>query len=114
MDTFLSIITPVYNRADCLEACLESVTAQSGEIPVEHVVVDDGSTDDTYAILDRYAAAHPSVRALKLDRNRGTNAARNAAVRAAKGKWIMILDSDDTLAPGALAAVKEAIARHPD
>ena len=94
-----SIITPVYNRADCIMRCMQSVEksmqTQFGGGNIEHVIVDDGSLDSTVSIIEDYAKQHPHVVFVKFPQNRGTNAARNEAIRRAKGKWVVILDSDD-------------------
>lgn len=106
----LSIITPVYNRADCILRCLASVASQNGcGSVIEHVVVDDGSTDNTAGLVRDFAAKHPHVRTVFFDRNRGTNAARNAAVRHASGDYCVILDSDDYFTPDACAVILKAI-----
>lgn len=111
----ISVITPVYNRADCIAACMESV---SGQLPcaceIEHIVVDDGSSDSTGDIVADYAQAHSHVKLIRFDKNRGTNAGRNAAVAAATGDYVMILDSDDEMLPGAIASVAQAIAGNED
>lgn len=111
MNTMLSIITPVYNRADCLTGCLQSVSDQIDDLPgVEHVVIDDGSADGSYDVALAYAASYPHVKVGRMAVNRGTNAARNAAVRMATGKYILLLDSDDALAPGSLKIISDTIA----
>lgn len=91
-----SIITPVYNRADCVTRCLESVirNLQWG-IELEHIVVDDGSHDYTPRIVQQYADEYPHIKYIRFHQNRGTNAARNAAIKAATGNYCIILDSDD-------------------
>lgn len=111
----LSVITPLFNRVECAARCLGSVTAQldSTGMEVEHVVVDDGSTDGSADLLRKYAASHPHVTAVYFPANRGVNAARNAAVKAASGDFAILVDSDDRLAPGALAEIEQAIITHP-
>ena len=91
-----SIITPVYNRADCVLRCLESVSMQlSANVGIEHIIVDDGSKDESYSIIYDYAIKHPHVRLYKFEINKGTNAARNKAISEAKGLFCILLDSDD-------------------
>lgn len=112
-----SIITPVYNRADCIMRCMESVSKSMqtlrGGGNVEHVIVDDGSSDDTCAIVEEYASHHPHVRFVKFDKNKGTNAARNEAIRRASGKWCIILDSDDYFCDTALSDIDKTIKENP-
>ena len=109
-----SIITPVYNRKDCIANCIRSVEAQQVACAYEHIVVDDGSTDGSSAIVQEMAAGNPRLVALQLPRNMGPNAARNAAIRKAHGRFIIFLDSDDAMRPGALATIAEAISRYPE
>ena len=76
-----SIITPVFNREDCVARCLDSVVENlKWGIELEHIVVDDGSHDSTANIVQRYAMKYPHIHFIKFDKNRGTNAARNAAI----------------------------------
>lgn len=80
---------------------------------VEHVIVDDGSSDDTCAIVEEYASHHPYVRFVKFEKNKGTNAARNEAIRRASGKWCIILDSDDYFCDTALSDIDKTIKENP-
>lgn len=112
-----SIITPVYNRADCILRCMESVTKSmknkiwGGEI--EHIIVDDGSTDSTISILEKYAIHHPHIVFVKFEHNKGTNAARNEAIRRAHGKWCILLDSDDYFVDDALTTISFTMKEFP-
>lgn len=76
-----SIITPVYNRADCVARCLDSVirNLQWG-VELEHIVVDDGSHDETPKIVQNYADKHPHIKFIPFSQNRGTNADRKSVV----------------------------------
>ncbi|RUO30015.1 glycosyl transferase [Aliidiomarina sedimenti] len=89
----VSIVTPVYNASATIERCVKSVTV-SEEFEIEHIVVDDGSTDDTYDALIRLASAIPHLRIIRQN-NAGAGAARNLAIEKATGKYIMFLDADD-------------------
>ena len=80
----LSVIMPAYNAAKTLSTALGSVLAQSWD-NLEVLVVDDASTDDTWAIIQELAAADSRVRPLRHDHNRGTYAARNTGLRHASG-----------------------------
>ena len=107
-----SVLVPCHNVAPWVRACLDSVKAQTcGDW--ECVCVDDGSADGTAEILDGAAAADGRFRVLHRT-NGGVGAARNQALAAARGEWILFLDGDDVLASEALAHLGEAVAAHPD
>lgn len=89
----LSIIIPVYNTAEYLRECLNSVVAQTVE-SMEIVLVDDGSTDDSGSICDEYAAGYDFIRVLHIE-NHGQSHARKTGVICAKGEYIGFVDSDD-------------------
>jgi len=105
----VSVLIPSFNRAYCLPRALDSVLEQS-HTPLEIIVVDDGSTDDTAALL---ADKYPNVRHLE-QRNQGVSAARNTGIAAATGDWIALLDSDDAWHPRKLEKQLLAAAEHPD
>jgi glycosyltransferase involved in cell wall biosynthesis len=96
-DPLVSIIIPAYNYAAFLPHALDSALAQPRDL-CEVVVADDGSTDDTPRVLDAYASR---VRVLT-QANQGLSAARNAGIEAARGRWLLFLDADDLLFPGAV------------
>lgn len=106
----LSVIIPLYNKAADIELTLGSVLMQS-RLPREIIIIDDGSTDDSAAIVERMAT--PLVRLIR-QANAGVSAARNRAIDEAQGEWIALLDGDDLWHPDYLAAVERMIALHPD
>lgn len=108
MNLIFSIITPVYNRADCISRCMDSVCKQSFS-NWEFLIVDDGSTDHTMDIIDSYVERDNRIKFIKFPVNRGTNAARNAAIALAKGQYSILLDSDDYLVSDALEKIYRAI-----
>lgn len=91
----LSIIVPCYNVATYLERCVASVLAQT-YTDWEMILVDDGSTDCTGAICDRYAAADERIRAVHTP-NGGLSVARNNGIGLARGRYVSLMDSDDFL-----------------
>lgn len=93
----VSVITPAYNAARFLPEHLACVRAQTWP-DFEHVVVDDGSTDDTAQLLRAAAGEDPRVRPI-FQANAGAHAARNAALAAARGRYIAFLDADDLWLP---------------
>lgn len=107
-----SIITPVYNRADCIARCLDSVIRNlRWGVELEHIVVDDGSCDDSPKIVRQYADKYPHIKLIPFTQNRGTNAARNAAIAAATGDYCIILDSDDYFVDDAVNIVNEVVTK---
>jgi glycosyltransferase involved in cell wall biosynthesis len=90
----VSAIIPTYNRARTIERAVNSVLGQSWQ-PIEVIVVDDGSTDQTTDILARYGDRIRLIR----QKNEGPSAARNAGIKAARGQIISFLDSDDSWLP---------------
>lgn len=108
-----SIITPVYNRADCVARCLDSVIRNlQWNVEMEHIVVDDGSHDDTPQIIRQYADKYSHIKFIAFPRNRGTNAARNAAIQIASGDFCIILDSDDYFVDDALRKVDTIVSQN--
>ena len=89
----VSVIIPTFNRAALIERAIASVLAQVGAPPLEIIVVDDCSTDHTPAVVAAFNDAR--VRHLRLTKNLGGAAARNAGIHAARGQYIAFLDSDD-------------------
>lgn len=92
----LSIIIPAYNAEAYLPQCLDSILAQEHQ-GCEVIVVDDGSTDSTAALLERY----PDVKVVHQE-NHGMSTARNRGLDEARGKYILFVDSDDLLTDGSL------------
>lgn len=89
---FFSIITPTYNRASYLSTTIKSVLAQSYK-DYEHIIVDDGSTDNTQEIISNFTDQRLQY---VWQSNSERSAARNHGIRMAKGEYILFLDSDDT------------------
>lgn len=94
----ISIITPVYNAAKFLEEMVASVLAQTCP-DWELILVDDGSTDESARIIASAAQKDSRIIAIYLDKNGGQARARNAAIEAARGRYIAFLDSDDLWHP---------------
>ena len=94
----VSVVMPAYNAATTLQASMDSVFAQT-HADVELIVVDDCSQDGSWDIIREVAAREPCVVAIRLPRNGGVAAARNAGIEAATGTHIAFLDSDDRWRP---------------
>ena len=97
VDQMFSIIIPVYNVAPYLKECLCSLLAQTYR-NWEAICVDDGSTDDCAKILDEFRARDSRIKVIH-QKNVGVSAARNVALKKAKGEWLFFLDGDDVLHP---------------
>jgi succinoglycan biosynthesis protein ExoO len=93
----VSVITANYNGARHLPAAIGSVLAQTLR-PLELIVVDDRSADDSAAVVAEAAARDPRVRLIVQPHNAGPGAARNRAIEAAEGRYVAVLDSDDLMA----------------
>lgn len=94
----VSVIVPVYNAGAWLRPCLESIRGQSYP-HLEVLLVNDGSTDGSLAVCEEFEAADPRFKIIDQP-NAGVSAARNHALRAAKGEYIQFVDADDKLTPG--------------
>jgi glycosyltransferase involved in cell wall biosynthesis len=109
----VSTIIPVYNRAALVREAVESVLAQTYR-PVEIVIVDDGSTDETPGVLATLAATHSSVVRIVTQPNRGPGLAREAGRQVARGEFIQYLDSDDLLLPSKFELQVSGLREHPE
>lgn len=105
----VSVIIPTYNRARLIVEAIESVLCQTAP-PREIIVVDDGSTDDT---LERLVPYQSHLKLVKTHHG-GAPHARNAGIRAAKGKYVSFLDSDDRYLPHKLALQVQILEKFPD
>lgn len=94
-----SVIIPVYNKEDYLEACFASLLEQTiSRDALEVIFVDDGSSDGSAGILEDFALEHPWAKVISKE-NGGVSSARNAGIEAAKGKYLFFLDPDDSFGP---------------
>jgi glycosyltransferase involved in cell wall biosynthesis len=108
----ISTIIPVFNRPGMLAEAVDSVLAQTYR-PIEIVIVDDGSTDDTPRMIEELAARHPEVRGIRKP-NGGPGLAREAGRTEASGGFIQYLDSDDLLMPRKFEIQVAALEAHPE
>ena len=104
-----SVIVPVYNVANYLPKCIDSLLCQRCD-SWELILVDDGATDGKCpALCDEYAAKYPDLVRVIHQANGGLGAARNTGLEAARGDYVLFVDSDDTVAPDTLARLSEEI-----
>lgn len=110
MNPTFSIITPTYNRAYCIQKAINSVINQQFQ-NWELIIVDDGSTDNTDTIIEKYLL-DKRVKYIKLDKNSGVNVARNRAIQESNGEYIVLLDSDNELYENILNIFKDYINKY--
>jgi glycosyltransferase involved in cell wall biosynthesis len=103
-----TIVTASYNYGHYIGECLESVASQEG-VTLEHLVMDAGSKDDTADVVARFPHA-----SFFQEPDKGMTDGINKGFRKARGEWVMWLNADDRLKPGALKAVKDFAEKHPD
>ena len=106
-----SIVVPTFNGAAHIAECLGSVLSQ-GVDDLEVIVVDDKSPDETPALVSALAERDPRVRLVERAENGGTLRARRDGVLSSTGDYVLLVDQDDALAPGALEAIEAALSEH--
>lgn len=109
MTPLISIIIPIYNQADKLSACLESILKQT-YLHYEVIVVNDGSTDDIEKVRTTYQSRFPDSTFYFLTQtNQGSNPSRNTGWKKAKGDYLLFCDADLVLVPGMLEKMVGAL-----
>lgn len=101
--TKISVIVPIYNTAENLNKCVDSILSNTYN-DFELILVDDGSTDESGIICDKYAESDIRTRVIH-QINQGEIAARAAGIRLAKGKYLYFVDSDDTIENDTLTSI---------
>ena len=110
-DLLISVIVPVYNVQDYIAACIRSILSQN--VNMELIIVDDGSTDGSMAIVrEELSLAGREAKFVSYGGNRGVSAARNAGLLQAEGDYVFFMDSDDTLLPDALQALSAPLGNY--
>jgi len=107
MSMKVSIVIPVYNKAEYISKCLDSILLQDFD-GFEIIIVDDGSTDDSGRICDEKAEQDARIRVVHTE-NSGVTSARRTGVEQASGEYIMFVDADDELLPHAISTLYQAI-----
>ena len=107
MKPLVSVIVPIYNAAPFLRETLDSIVASTYR-PIEVVMVDDGSHDDSLTIAQSYCKQYTECQVIAQD-NKGVSAARNTAIKAAKGTYILPVDADDKIADTFIEKAVEVI-----
>lgn len=106
----VSVVIPVWNGAPYLERCLTSILSQSIR-EIEVIVVDDGSTDDTWAILTRMAERDSRIRPMHQE-NAGASVARNTGLDHCRGEYVRFVDADDAVPPDSLEHLLSSAREH--
>jgi glycosyltransferase involved in cell wall biosynthesis len=112
MKPLVSVIIPIYNAEPYLKETLDSVLCSTYR-PIEVVMVDDGSRDNSLAIAQNYCAEHPECHILSQP-NQGVSAARNNAIKHAKGTYILPVDADDKIGSTYIQKAVEVLEKYPD
>lgn len=112
-EPLISVILPAYNYAHSLPRAVESVLAQLGDNR-ELLVIDDGSTDSSPAVLQALLAKHPGCFRMIRKANGGASSARNLGIASSRGQYLVFLDADDALVNGALDALEAHLSAHRD
>ncbi len=110
---FFSIITPVFNRKECIKNAINCIKKQDFS-DWEYIIVDDGSSDGTAEVIDKAAEDDSRIISLHLPHNQGVSSARNLGIQSARGKYLLFLDSDDEYKDGAFSFIHEIINTHSD
>lgn len=105
----ISVIVPVHNGRDYVINCIESIEKQIYS-PLEIIVIDDGSTDDTREVLEEYLSVsnHENMRLLSMD-DRGVSAARNFGIKSSSGEFISFVDADDRIMPDTISRLYNSL-----
>ena len=108
----VSVLVAAFNAAPFLEKCLSSLVGQT-HADLEILCVDDASTDDTPAVLDRWALRDTRIQVVHLPENGGQAHARNVGLQRATGQFVCMVDSDDWLSPDALEKAVATFEKYP-
>jgi len=107
----ISVLTPVYNRQDCIGRCIESVMKQKY---FQHIIVNDGSTDDTSSVIHNYMQKDKDmIKYIEYKENKGINYALNRGIENIKSGFVLILGSDDQLLDSAGEVINEYMSEYP-
>ncbi|MGS0980163.1 glycosyltransferase family 2 protein [Burkholderia glumae] len=107
----ISVVIPLYNHARYIEGALDSVLSQTSPAD-EIILIDDGSSDDGYAVAQRVLARVPNARAFRQD-NAGAHNTINRAIGISRGDYVAVLNSDDVFAPGKLERCRRVLGALP-
>ncbi len=109
----VSVLVPVYNLARFIEPCLLSLLEQQTDFEFEVIAIDDGSSDDSWSIMQRLARQWPALRALQNEQNMGLARTQKRLLGEAKGAYLAYVDGDDLALPGKLQRQVDYLDAHP-
>ncbi|HDX8614722.1 TPA: glycosyltransferase family 2 protein [Aeromonas dhakensis] len=109
----VSVLVPVYNLARFIEPCLLSLLEQQTDFEFEVIAIDDGSSDDSWSIMQRLARQWPALRALQNEQNMGLARTQKRLLGEAKGDYLAYMDGDDLALPGKLQRQTDYLDAHP-
>ncbi|MBU4464806.1 MAG: glycosyltransferase [Actinobacteria bacterium] len=109
----MSVVIPCYNYGHYLPVAVESVASQDG-VDVDVLIIDDCSTDDSFAVAQSLAARNPRVRAIRNEENSRLIATANKGLSLVTGTYALLISADDALAPGALGRATSLMEANPD
>ncbi len=108
----LSVIVPNYNHAKLLPRCLDGILTQSFQ-PMEVIVIDDGSTDNSREVIENYAKRYPVIKTFPNDKNRGVSYTLNRGLALAKGDYVAFPGADDEVMPGIFEKQMALFSKYP-
>ena len=109
----VSVLVPVYNLARFIEPCLLSLLEQQTDFEFEVIAIDDGSSDDSWSIMQRLARQWPALRAMQNEQNMGLARTQKRLLGEAKGAYLAYVDGDDLALPGKLQRQADYLDVHP-
>ena len=109
----VSVVMPVYNEADYVGEAIESIQKQTYS-PLEIIIVEDGSTDETRKIAQKYEREDKRIEVIESPKNLGNYSSRNAGVQAAKGVFVAVMDGDDIALPRRIERQVRFLHQHPE
>lgn len=108
----ISIVIPCYNSADTIHELLESLESQECDYPWEIIIVDNGSTDNTMTVVNKFSDRFKNFKVISAVQKKGAGYARNKGVESSKGGYILFCDSDDVVGENWLSTMADSFLKH--